>query len=118
MDAQSRLKNIIKLSHRVTVYCPSQDDKGQPIPNAAEILDSTLSLLSSLCGGCTATPAIGCWVTGNGQLIKENVVLAFAFCQTLTSDLVNAVIDHAEHIKELANQESVAVEIDGELYLL
>lgn len=114
----ARLKNLFKLSHKISIYCPSVDQNGQSVKVAQEIVDKTLALLSKECGGATSTKAVGCWVTGNGQLIKEDITLVFAFCENLTRELIDLAISHCEYIKSVTDQESIAIEIDGELYFV
>ena len=54
-----KLKNLIKLSSRVTVYVPATININETIDNTVYV-DNTLTVLSKLFGGATCTPAVGC----------------------------------------------------------
>lgn len=114
-----KLKNAIKLSHRVAVYVPSRTEQG----GAAEsFADEAATLLSGLFGGATSSDAVGYWVHDSGplvgSLVRESVRLVFAYAEALTEESVDAVVALCEKIKREAQQEAVALEIDGELYLI
>jgi len=107
---------VICLSHKIVVYIPSEW-AGQPISNRVAIVENVLSGLSDLCGGATSTEALGYFQSPGGTLVKERVTLAYAFVSDLDS-ILDDVLDLAIHLKAQARQESVALEIDNELYLI
>ena len=113
-----KLKNLIKLSSRITVYVPSTTDVDKKIDNTIYV-DNTLSLLSKLFGGATCTPAIGCWLATSGSLIKENTTVVFAYATE--KDLqayIDNVIDYCETLKADLKQEAISLEINGEMYFI
>lgn len=109
-------KQLIKLGHKVTFYCPSKDEHGQSIPNGEDILEETLGYLSEKYGGATVTDAQGAWVGSSGTVVREAVKIVYAFCDAV-GDLGD-IVNHALWIKEEGRQESVGIEIDGEFYLV
>jgi len=116
--ALASLQNMIPYSHKVTVYCPSRDSNGQPIPNADAILDHVLAELSGLFGGATASKALGCWVGESGKVVQEGITVVFAYAQELNDDNVRAVLSLCNVIKTDGQQEAVALEIDGSMYFI
>ena len=113
-----KLKNLIKLSCRVAVYVPSTVDVNQATDNAEQV-DGTLRLLSSLFGGATAADAMGCWLSDAGSLIKERITVVYAYCSSdQIKEAIEQVLSHAESIKQAMKQESVAIEVNGELYFV
>jgi len=109
-------KEIITLSHKVTVYVPSESG-GQPLSNRQEILDYTLAELARICGGATSTEALGYWQSPTGRVVRERVTLVYAFCADLDG-AIDDVVTLVESVKAESRQESMAFEIDGELYLI
>ena len=107
---------IIRLSHRVVVYVPSESN-GNPIPDRDALVDHVLSTLSDLCGGATASDAVGYWMSPAGSLVKEPVTLAFAYCSDL-EPVIDGLLQLALELKKRAGQESVAFEVDNELFMI
>ena len=113
------LKHCFKLSHRLALYIPTRDSKGRSLGRLSQkVRDESLRWLSRECGGATATKALGSWLSGSGLLIKEEVTLIFAFRKSLDVKFAGRLLEYAESIKARCRQESLAVEVDGELYLI
>jgi len=98
------------------VYVPSESN-GQAIPNRQQFVDETLTRLSLLCGGATSTEATGSWVSEDGRLVKEKVTLVYAFTNELPKVLPD-IVQFAQTLKERTQQESLALELAGTLYLI
>ena len=111
------LKNLFTLSHKVTIYVPATIDANTPIDNTAYVND-TASLLCSLFGGATSTKAVGFWQSETLGLIRENTSLVFAYAADLNEIAIDAIITHCENLKSTMNQESIALEIDGNMYFI
>ena len=107
---------LIRLSHKIMIYCPSESN-GILLPNRQDIVDYVLGELSAMCGGATASDALGVWQSPGGRLVKEHISLAYAFTDDL-ADKIDSLLTLALWVKDAGKQESVAFEIDGELYLL
>jgi len=104
-----------KLSHRIAIYVPTADANGRSVDSASYV-EQTLSELSSLFGGATVQAAQGAWNGANG-LIREDITICYAFASALTDDDLHKIASLAQQIKSDLDQESVAVELDGALYL-
>lgn len=116
--AKKKLENLFKLSGKVTIYVPATVNVGEQVDNT-EYVDETASLLSELFGGATSTPALGYWKSVSGQTIKEKTTLVFAYCSS--EDLqqhIETVVGHCEYLRDTMTQESVALEINGEIYFV
>ena len=113
-----RLTNCIKLSSRITVYVPSTTDVNKQIDNTA-FVDKTASILSECFGGATSSPAVGYWLSTSAGLVRENTTVVFAYASE--SDLtakIDTVVDWCEAMKRELAQESIALEINGEMYFI
>jgi len=105
----------LKLAHRVAVYVPTADSNGSAVDSMAYV-EQTLSELSDLFGGATAQAAQGAWNGKNG-LIREDITICYAFADSLSDSDLAQIADLAQRIKADLEQESVAIELDGALYL-
>ncbi len=114
----AKLQNCFKLSSKVTVYVPATSNVSEAIDNT-EFVKSTASLLSSLFGGATSTPALGYWMSNSAGLVAENTTIVFAYAaDTDLQNGISAVVDHCEKLKADMGQEAVALEINGEMYFI
>lgn len=112
------LKHCIKLSSSIKVYVPSTVNVNERI-YSQEWIDKTLKFLSQCFGGSTASNALGAWVSSNGELVKEDVTMVFAY--TNQSDLesnIDKVYGFCLDMKKDLTQEAIALEVNGELYLI
>ena len=118
MIQNSKLKNMFKLSSKVTVYIPSTTDINKQIDNSIYINDCA-SLLSECFGGATSTPALGYWMSNTAGLVKENTTMIFAYASE--KDLqakIEKIIDFCENLKAELKQDAIALEINGEMYFI
>lgn len=118
MDATMKLKNMFKLSSKVTVYIPSTMDINKEI-DTSEWVDACATLLSNCFGGATSCKALGYWTSPTAGLVKEHTTQVFAYCSD--SDLqakIDTVIDFCEYLKNELKQDAVALEINGEMYFI
>lgn len=118
MDATMRLKNMFKLSSKITVYIPSTTDIDKETDTTAYV-DSCATLLSNCFGGATATNALGCWTSPTAGLVKEKTTLVFAYCTTEQLDEhIEKVIDFCMNMKTELKQDAIAMELNGEMYFI
>ena len=118
MNATMRLKNMFKLSSKVTVYVPSTIDINKEI-NTSAYIDNCATLLSDCFGGATATNALGCWTSPTAGLVKEKTTLIFAYCTTEQLDAhIEKIVDFCENMKTELKQDAIALEINGEMYFI
>lgn len=112
------LKNCIKLSCSVKIYVPSTISISQFF-DSSEWVDKALNLLSVEFGGATSSKALGAWTSQNGELIKENVTIAFAYTsQDKLESKIESIYDFCLDMKKELGQEAIALEINNELYLI
>jgi hypothetical protein len=110
--------NAIELASRVSIYVPSTVDVDKASDTSAWI-DNACKALATMFGGATTTPAIGTWLATNGDLVREDVTIVFAYAK---GDALEAhgpnVVDFCERMKAALSQEAVALEVNGKLYLI
>ena len=112
------LKNCIKLSCQVKVYVPSTIGVKQAF-DSIEWVDKALALLSKEFGGATASSAMGAWVSNQGELVKENVSVVFAYArQEQLEQSIDRVYDFCLEMKTALTQEAIALEVNGDMYLI
>lgn len=118
MLRNSKLKNMIELSSRLTVYVPSTKNINEVIDNT-EYVNKTASMLSEYFGGATATEASGYWTSPTMGLVKERSTMIFAYCKEADlNTYVDSVVEHCEYLKEELKQDSIALEINGKMYFI
>lgn len=113
-----KLLNAFKLSSKLTVYIPATVNANEAIDNGAYV-DECASLLSECFGGATSTPALGYWMSTAHGLIKEQTTMVFAYCgDDALKAHIGTIIDYCEKLKEELKQESIALELNGEMYFI
>lgn len=109
-------KALFTLSNKVTVYIPATVNINENIDNT-KYVERAAELLSELFGGATATEAFGFWVSPTAGLVKEKTTMVFAYAdQEALRDGLDQVIDFILDIKKELNQDSVALEVNGEMH--
>jgi hypothetical protein len=115
---QARLKSLIKLSASVRVYVPATVNGNEAYDNTLDVND-TAATLSNLFGGATIYDAVGCWVSPALGFIRERTTIVESHCDTEALELhIDQVLDLAEELKHKLTQESIALEVNNELYLI
>lgn len=115
MIKNAKLQNLIRFSHKVTIYVPGTQGANTEADNA-EWVDRTAQTLSEMFGGATSTPGRGYWMSTQHGLIRENTTLVFAYAKE--ADLIassDALVEYLETMKQGMEQEAVAMELDGEM---
>lgn len=113
-----KLKNLVALRHKVTIYVPATVDVDKAVDNTAQV-DAAAALLSGLFGGATSSPAVGYWLTGSGQLVRENTTIVFAFAaEEALEDGIDKVVEFCDNLKAEMAQEAIALEVDGSMYFI
>jgi hypothetical protein len=113
------LKNLFKLSNKVSLYVPTKDKNNQELPAELiqKMIDLTASTFSQVNGGATSTNALGYWKSVAGELIKEKIVVVFSYSNNLEKS-IEAAIETGEQLKEIANQDAISLEVNNELYFI
>ena len=118
ISALSSLQAAIPLVHQVKFYVPSTLDLDKPIDDVSPFITRVEVCLSQWFGGATAYPALGVWLSGNGQLVTERVTIVQSFAnESSFQEFLPNVVALAGEVKRDMLQESVAVEVDNQLYL-
>lgn len=118
MDATMRLKNMFKLSSKITVYVPSTMDINKKIDNS-QYVDACATLLADCFGGATSTNTLGYWTSPTMGLVKEKSTMVFAYCTTeQVENHLEKVIDFCENMKAELAQDAIAFEYNGEMYFI
>lgn len=98
---------MLILRHRVSVYVTH--------PEHIEIV---ARMLSDAFGGATAQPAQGYWIMSDGSLAIDPTHIVYS-CTPEAVTIDHPVVQEAiRHIFTNSNEESVAVELDGTLFIL
>lgn len=112
------LKNCIKLSSSIRIYVPSTVNVDEKI-DSSEWINRSLSILSQEFGGSTASSALGAWISSKGDLIKENVTMVFSYArQEQLENSIEKIYEFCLEMKKELSQEAIALEVNGELYLI
>lgn len=114
----ARLQNVFKLASKITIYVPATVNINEVIDNT-EYVKRAATLLSECFGGATSTDALGYWVSPTAGLVKENTTMVFAYAAD--ADLkknLDKAIDFCEELKEEMKQDSIALELNGEMYFI
>ena len=112
------LKNCIKLRSQVRVYVPTTTDVNHSCDTSLWV-ESTLCFLAEAFGGATTTEALGAWLSSSGELVKETVHLCYSFASEQDLDAnIDALYQHCLDMKRGLKQESVALEVNGEMYFI
>lgn len=119
MTDKKTLKNLFKLSHKVSLYVPTRDKTNQELDQT--LIDGMVDLaakeFSETNGGATSTQALGYWKSAAGELIKEKIVVVFSYSNNLEAS-IEKTIEIAEQLKEIANQDAISLEVNNELYFI
>lgn len=118
MLQNAKLKNLFKLSSKITIYIPSTIDINIAVDNKKQV-DEVAVLLSNCFGGATSCETLGYWMSPAAGLVKEKTTMVYAYCSD--EDLQNhaeKVIDFCENLKQEMKQDSIALEINGEMYFI
>jgi hypothetical protein len=117
-ENMKQLKNCIKLSSRITIYVPATSNVNKQVDNSEQV-DKTASFLASCFGGATSSPAVGYWLSPAHGLVRENTTIVFAYAdQSALEKNVNSIVEYCEQLKQDMQQESIALEINGEMYFI
>lgn len=113
-----KLKNLIPLRSVVKIYVPSTFNVDQEIDNS-KYVDDTITILSKCFGGATTSKALGAWVTSSGKIVKESVDICYSYCnQEKLDKYIDDIYDYCLSMRIELKQDSISLEINGELYFI
>lgn len=120
MKNKKTLKNLFKLSHKVSLYVPTKDKNNKDLPQELidQMVELTASKFSEVNGGATSTTALGYWKAAvSGELIKEKIVVVFSYSNDLEKS-IEVAIEIGEQLKKIASQDAISLEVNNELYFI
>lgn len=118
MLANAKLKNLFKLSSKITVYVPSTKDINVQIDNT-KYVNEVATMLSNFFCGATSCETLGYWTSPTMGLVKERTTQVFAYCSDKDlQEHIEQVVDYCEQLKKELTQDSIALEINGEMYFI
>ena len=98
-----KLKHLIPLKSKITVYVPATVDVNKEIDNSAQV-ERVARLLSE------------CF---DGALVAEKTTMVFAFCDTAAAEkYIDDVVTLCNELKHEMGQEAVALEYNGSMYFI
>jgi hypothetical protein len=108
------------LQHRVGIYVPGTQDVDKVLDKqtAEETVDRVGQTFSSLFGGASAVSLTGFYTAESGSLVRENTTLVYAFCEAIATEQLLQVRALALDLKQELGQESIAVQVDNELFFV
>lgn len=103
------------LSRKVSLYVPSTQNVGKPLPQGKHeaLVTDVAKQFSKHFGGATATPGEGFYTAENGELIRERVTIVTSYHDKTTSEALAIVIPIAQVIKFRYGQEAITVETEN-----
>ena len=112
------LKNFICLSCSIKVYIPTTINVDQPI-DTTEYVNRAALLLAELFGGANSESIMGYYKTNEGKLVVERNIRVCASCDSESLDKnLDKVIELCQAIKSELKQESVAIEVNNEMFFI
>ena len=105
------------ITNYVAIYLPSIGKDNRPTCQSY-YTDKTCKEFATLFGGYTVTKCIGGYVDSKGKLIEESVNVIKSFMPQFDKAQELKLFRIAQSLKETMNQESIALEINGALFLL
>jgi hypothetical protein len=118
MLQNAQIKNIIKLSSKITVYVPSTININQTIDNT-EYVNKTATLLSECFGGATSTNTLGYWVSATEGLVTEKSTMVFSYCTDVQlNENIEKIMQWVNTMRVELSQDAIAVEVNGEMWLV
>jgi hypothetical protein len=114
------LQNLFRLGQNVKVFVPSTtavNKAGHELQ--AVYVRKFMELLSAEFGGATSYKAIGAWLSTAEGLVTEDVLIVEAFATDAAFEAgLKKALRLAAKMKKAMSQEAIAIQVNGELYLL
>lgn len=111
------LEGLTCLKEKVAVYVPSTFNINESIDNSFYVHE-VLKEFSEIFGGATAISADGAWVSSKKGLVLEENKIIYSFCEKLTNETVDKILDICQWLKKEMEQEAISLEINGKLYFI
>ena len=121
---QFSIDNLLEnpLTEKITLYIPSKEKDGTSRTQDAEkIRDNVIHYMSEVFGGATCENVTGSYYSQeNKTVVTEKVYKIYSHAPNNFETYKNtkSIIQYAKQIKLTLNQESIAIGINENLYLL
>jgi CRISPR/Cas system CMR-associated protein Cmr1 (group 7 of RAMP superfamily) len=115
------LSNLFSLPHSVSVVVPStfNIDSMMEESEVESTVNAVVRDMSLFFGGATATKGRGGWVSNDLGLVTEDVTIVESNCTESALDAhIGAVVKLCLRLKSDMSQESIALKVDGKLFLV
>lgn len=114
---------MIKLSEKIEIIIPQNDNNGNAINNA-KISQAIMNITQTL-GGCTVSENLGYWVSDQtgALMIDKNLnyewyAEAINYADDKNSDVINNLMDIIHELITEHDQEGISVKYNDVLYIL
>ena len=107
----------MKLSHKVSITVPSTMGLDTHIDNTEYTLDIAKKLANMFGGSRIIQNIQGLYISDNGSEVIEVNSDVIAYCETLTDEQIEKVIQLALELKHTLQQETILYEIDNIAYI-
>ena len=115
------LSSLFSLPHSVSVVVPStiDADSMMEVSEVEATVNSVVRDMSLLFGGATATKGRGGWVSSDAGLVTEDVTIVESNTnESALNAHIKTVVTMCLRLKKDMGQESIALKVDGRLYLV
>jgi len=106
------------MNNKISIYVPSRQKSGKYVYHRARIIRDTERMLSQMFGGCTTMDVQGAYCLESGEIQHERVKIAYAYAEKLSRGVLKKVRAYCAQLKRDCNQESIALEVNGNLYMV
>ena len=114
--------NAIVLDQSIAIYVPSSNDAiYAQLQSFDNRVHNALVVMSDLFGGSSSVRITGGYVMGNGDLVMEDIAIVRSYYDPDNADHIANLprfLEYAHICRGMYAQESIAVEIQGQLVLL
>lgn len=105
--------------HRVVLYYPAKQRDGTPVTNHEGLAQALELLLCREMGGVTRYAAVGNYTTVSGTIHRENIEVLEVYCEAIKWEEQRRFLEIlAGGLARTMNQESLALAVNGRLYLI
>jgi hypothetical protein len=112
------MATLTKLDSKVAIYVPTTVDVNQWADTSKQV-HNCLAFLASLFGGSTSSKAEGFWVSQEKGEVKEEITIVYAYCtKKALKQERERILNFCLNMKEILRQETIALELEKDFYLL
>lgn len=112
----NKLNKMMKMQEKIAIFVPATNNVNEAIDNTRYV-DHAIFILSDLFGGATAIQTTGGYVSDDGNLVKENTTMVYAFGNDIESK-IDEVLTFCEYLQVELSQECIGLELNNSFYLV